>query len=593
MMRTVAVIITFVFLSFNAPLNASGEELPHLDSLINTLSTLDNDTNKARVLLEIGWEYRRVDRINAIAFTERSRELSIQVNNRKGISSSLNNLGVFYSDSGLYERSIKLTKQSLAIDKELGDSAGMVLCLLNIADDYVQMGEPNEALEYTNKALVIERLRDNIPGMAVNLFRKAKIYEDMANFILALECYEQSLVYYEELGSEAGTSKALGNIGIMHEYNGAYDLAIKYYLKALAIAEKQLAHVELPGIEGEIEQMRFIMVNLLSSLGAVYCYLGEYDRAMGYMQWSYRLNNKYENKAGIAGSLNNMGMVLKYQGKYIEALESYMKSLAISEELGDKWEIAGIYNNIAVVYYEKGDNMDMVKEYLEKSLQLKREVGHTLGIVLGLNNLGELYMDLGEYEKAIDYSKQSLNMAVNIGSKDDIMFACEILSGTYEKMGDYKNAYAYFLQYSSAKDTLFNEDKSKEIGKLEAEYEMTKRLEEEKRGAEELERIRVAEKTRSDNLQYSGILIFLVLLGIAILSLGKLTIPIRLGEGMIFFTFLLLFEFMLVLLDSYIEKYSGGEPAYKLIFNALLAMCIFPLHAFFESKLVSRLVKQR
>jgi len=93
-------------------------------------------------------------------------------------------------------------------------------------------------------------------------------------------------------------------------------------------------------------------------------------------------------------------------------------------------------------------------------------------------------------------------------------------------------------------------------------------------------------------LQYSGILIFLVLLGAGLLALGRLAIPIRLAEGMIFFTFLLLFEFTLVLLDPYIEQYSSGAPAIKLGFNAVLAGLIFPLHSFFESKLKSRLAKQ-
>jgi len=60
---------------------------------------------------------------------------------------------------------------------------------------------------------------------------------------------------------------------------------------------------------------------------------------------------------------------------------------------------------------------------------------------------------------------------------------------------------------------------------------------------------------------------------------------------MIFFSFLLFFEFMLVLLDPFIEDYSGGAPAFKLMFNAVLAAGIFPLHAFFESMIKRRLVK--
>ena len=100
-----------------------------------------------------------------------------------------------------------------------------------------------------------------------------------------------------------------------------------------------------------------------------------------------------------------------------------------------------------------------------------------------------------------------------------------------------------------------------------------------------------AERVRRDNLQYSGILIFLVLVFASVFMLGRFSIPIRLAEGMIFFSFLLFFEFTLVLLDPYIENYSGGAPAYKLLFNAVLAGLIFPLHSLFESKMKGRLVK--
>ena len=63
------------------------------------------------------------------------------------------------------------------------------------------------------------------------------------------------------------------------------------------------------------------------------------------------------------------------------------------------------------------------------------------------------------------------------------------------------------------------------------------------------------------------------------------------AEGIIFFSFLIFFEFLLVLADPSIEAWSGGAPGIKLLFNAAIAALIFPAHAFFESRLKSRLVK--
>ena len=82
-----------------------------------------------------------------------------------------------------------------------------------------------------------------------------------------------------------------------------------------------------------------------------------------------------------------------------------------------------------------------------------------------------------------------------------------------------------------------------------------------------------------------------MVLGTLILGLGKLALPPRMAEGIIFFAFLILFEFLLVLADPHIDRWSGGAPGIKLLFNAGIAALIFPAHAFFESKMKGRLVK--
>jgi hypothetical protein len=38
-------------------------------------------------------------------------------------------------------------------------------------------------------------------------------------------------------------------------------------------------------------------------------------------------------------------------------------------------------------------------------------------------------------------------------------------------------------------------------------------------------------------------------------------------------------------MDPYIDNWTGGAPAYKLIINASLAALIFPLHNFFEGRM--------
>jgi len=75
-----------------------------------------------------------------------------------------------------------------------------------------------------------------------------------------------------------------------------------------------------------------------------------------------------------------------------------------------------------------------------------------------------------------------------------------------------------------------------------------------------------------------------------VLFLGFINVSQRMAEGIIFFSFLILFEFLLVLADPYIDAWSGGAPGIKLLFNASIAALIFPLHSLFERKLKGRLI---
>ena len=77
---------------------------------------------------------------------------------------------------------------------------------------------------------------------------------------------------------------------------------------------------------------------------------------------------------------------------------------------------------------------------------------------------------------------------------------------------------------------------------MEAKYEFETAEIERKRIEEEVSKKVAADKSRRDNLQYSGILIFLVLVFAGVFMLGRFSIPIRLAEGMIFFSFLLFFS---------------------------------------------------
>ena len=145
--------------------------------------------------------------------------------------------------------------------------------------------------------------------------------------------------------------------------------------------------------------------------------------------------------------------------------------------------------------------------------------------------------------------------------------------------------------YIQMRDSIKNEETQKATIRQQTKYEFEKAMLLKEQEENEKRRILNEKLKRRDNLQYSIVLICLLVIGVVVAMLGRLSLPERIAEGIIFFSFLILFEFLLVLADPYIDNWSGGAPGIKLLFNATIAALIFPLHSLFETKLKSRIVK--
>jgi tetratricopeptide (TPR) repeat protein len=96
---------------------------------------------------------------------------------------------------------------------------------------------------------------------------------------------------------------------------------------------------------------------------------------------------------------NRLGIALRGQGKWREAIENYSRALEISPD--DE----GLYYNMGMAYFDGGDKRMAAKCFdsaLEKNpLFYKTSEGASL-------NLGTIYSEIREPEKAIEFLKNAL-----------------------------------------------------------------------------------------------------------------------------------------------------------------------------------------
>jgi len=243
---------------------------------------------------------------------------------------------------------------------------------------------------------------------------------------------------------------------------------------------------------------------LVSKIGGAKYILGEYDFALDNFVNALNIWRNIQYKKGIAIGLNNVALIYNVLGDNEKALENHLNSAQLCKEVGDSALLAKNYFNISIVNLDL-NNFDLALAYGEKSFQISSLL-HIEGELLKLNNLfGNIYLKqgrfilareaflkvvnrvdsdnkwelsyalaglaaveqkLGNLDASISYGHNSLKLAKEIQANWDIQNATKVLSESYALNNDFENAYAYYKEYKSYSDGIFNEEKERRIDYL-------------------------------------------------------------------------------------------------------------------------------
>ncbi|MBN4065815.1 tetratricopeptide repeat protein, partial [Candidatus Amoebophilus asiaticus] len=436
---------------------------------------------------------------------------------------------------------------------------------------------PDSALYYAHRQQSIAKKLKDSKRLAAALNNIARVHWMQGNYPETLKNIFEKLRIHEQIKDRAGIALTLSNIGLVYWNQGDYPKALKYYFKALVI-DKELGN-------------RRGMAKRFGNIGLVYDDQGDHPKALKHYFEALEIDKELGNKRGMAIRLGNIGIAYYDQGSlfrhdgdsvkavanFTKALKHHFEALKIDKELGDKRGMAIRLGNIGIVYRIQGDYPKALKHYFE-ALEMAKEFGDKRSIAINLGSIGRLYTDTKKYEEAERYLKQAIEITKEIGVLYYEKYYQENISTLYAKTYRYSLALKHYKKYDNAKDSLYNEEKSKEIGKLEMKHEME--IAEFNRNQKEEQEAKVAriQKAREDKIGYTLVLVgFIVVLAISML-LSRLILPEAVIQIATTIPFLLLFETAIVFLDPHIEAFSENAPAYKLTANFLLALSLFPIH---------------
>ena len=214
-------------------------------------------------------------------------------------------------------------------------------------------------------------------------------YAYKGKYIESLQHYEQSLKLYEGLDDKNGQTSLLKNIGGIYGFKGDDDKALDHYLQALSLSEE---------IQDTLQQ-----ISSLSNIGTIYMYKpATHDKAFQFLHQAYALSKRYDDANALGTIAVNLG-------------ELYLAH--------EKFDSAMFYFNVST-----------------KAFQGTADVAYTM------NNIGKLYLQQKQFNKAVAIQKAAIGIAKQYDSQDNVLVSLVGIAQTYEQQGNVSLALSYYEQ---------------------------------------------------------------------------------------------------------------------------------------------------
>src|SRR5579871_1253689 len=316
-------------------------------------------------------------------------------------------------------------------------------------------------------------------------------YASAGNFSSALEAAQSSMAICRQLNYDKGIASSHEMLGLLYGAYGEDELALTNYQSALDIAYK---------IKDEEE-----VYSTLLSLSTFYSSKDNTNKALEYLNKMLDLCNSNHSLSPYLGYTYQMiGGVYSKNKDYKNALINFDKSLSRAEEEKNSYNTASSLLEIGNLYSDQGD-FEKAVSYHTRSIQIIDSVESLKNFKGDLQYyLAKDYYGLKKYDKAKEINDMALVHFKRHWFHVKTISLMELLAFQIDSVRvDGVGALAHYKEYVSSTERMRGEEikKAAEKDKFKTEIEKQK-SEQEKKDA-------IAKRTR--NLQYIAIGAFLLL----------------------------------------------------------------------------------
>lgn len=389
----------------------------------------------------------------------------------------------------------------IAVSKKAAADTNLVKLCVKIGAKYRYIN-PDSTVVFASKGLALSRKLGFYRGLFKSYEMVFHGLQYSAKYPEAVPLLQQWLKDADSLNDEFQKAQAYNAMGLIYSQLGDYSTAIENYFKAIKIDEARNDKENMASDYGNI--------------ALVYESLKKYDIALSYITKAMTIGKEIGDKDGYSNAIGNLSNLYDEMGDPKKALEYGLEFLKLESGGKNKSNLAGMLSNVGSLYDELGQK-DKALDYYQQSQAIALELGNDDIILANYINIGTLDLDKKKYTLALDNFSKALELALQMGSKPHESECYRVMAVAYRGQGNLDKAYAYLDKYSALKDTLLNEENTRQINQMNAMYEKDKQelkigaLEKEKKLSEE-----VIQKQNSLRKVLVGIVVLIVVLAVVL-----------------------------------------------------------------------------
>ncbi len=351
-----------------------------------------------------------------------------------------------FFNTGRYKEGLETSRQSLLCSQILKFTKGIGDAYNNIGLMHENLGNKDSALTYYFTSLSFRDQNLHKKQISASYSNIGNVYSSKGLYSDAIKYHFMSLKLREELNDSASIAKTYNNIGLVYNRQSNYEEAILNYKKSLSISTL-------------LKNQRDLAM-VFNNLSVTKKNLGNYEEAIQYNKNAIELNTILSNNHWLGKNYSNLGNLYKLRAKLLKeegndslaltykknAIDAYNTSLSFWSANENKEDYVEICNSIGEFKIDEG-KLKEAEVFNKKSLQYLSKIDN--------NNLKKGYFDFS----ARLYSELALQMGIGDSLKVDYL----------------KIAFDSQRESNKLKDSLFNENNSKQIAEIKTKFETEKK----------------------------------------------------------------------------------------------------------------------